>query len=255
MKKTLFLIIAMVAGGSLMAQTLGQNELAELKASFNNDAFAKSIHNILSTNKGIKALSYNPSSVVGTDDFFKYNVEVSGITDQKSSGRCWMFTSMNQLRPIVMKKYNIKSFDFSHNYSYFWDILEKANLFLENVIATSDKPFGDRAVDNLFQSPVGDGGVWNLFFNIGEKYGVVPADIMPETEQSNSTGQFLGIVNERLRKGGYDIRQVYEKAKTTMMSGLAGDPQTNAEKVKMETLKDVYRVLAICLGEPPTEFT
>ena len=255
MKKTLFLIIAMVAGGSLMAQTLGQNELAELKASFNNDAFAKSIHNILSTNKGIKALSYNPSSVVGTDDFFKYNVEVSGITDQKSSGRCWMFTSMNQLRPIVMKKYNIKSFDFSHNYSYFWDILEKANLFLENVIATSDKPFGDRAVDNLFQSPVGDGGVWNLFFNIGEKYGVVPADIMPETEQSNSTGQFLGIVNERLRKGGYDIRQVYEKAKTTMMSGLAGDPHTNAEKVKMETLKDVYRVLAICLGEPPTEFT
>ena len=96
MKKTLFLIIAMVAGGSLMAQTLGQNELAELKASFNNDAFAKSIHNILSTNKGIKALSYNPSSVVGTDDFFKYNVEVSGITDQKSSGRCWMFTSMRE---------------------------------------------------------------------------------------------------------------------------------------------------------------
>lgn len=255
MKKTLFLIIAMVAGGSLMAQSLGQNELSELKASFNNDAFAKSIHNIIATNKGIKALAYNPAAVQGTDDFFKYNVEVSGITDQKSSGRCWMFTSMNQLRPAVMKKYNIKTFDFSHNYSYFWDILEKANLFLENVIKTSDKPFGDRAVDELFRSPVGDGGVWNLFYNIGEKYGVVPAEIMPETEQSNATGQLLGIVNERLRKGGYEIRQVFEKAKTFMMSGLAGDPHTNAEKVKMATLKDVYRVLAICLGEPPTEFT
>ena len=255
MKKTLFLIIAMVAGGSLMAQSLGQNELSELKASFNNDAFAKSIHNIIATNKGIKALAYNPAAVQGTDDFFKYNVEVSGITDQKSSGRCWMFTSMNQLRPAVMKKYNIKTFDFSHNYSYFWDILEKANLFLENVIKTSDKPFGDRAVDELFRSPVGDGGVWNLFYNIGEKYGVVPADVMPETEQSNSTGQFLGIVNERLRKGGYEIRQVFEKALKVMRSGISGDPHTNAEKVKMETLKDVYRVLAICLGEPPTEFT
>ena len=245
----------MVAGGSLMAQSLGQNELSELKASFNNDAFAKSIHNIIATNKGIKALAYNPAAVQGTDDFFKYNVEVSGITDRKSSGRCWMFTSMNQLRPAVMKKYNIKTFDFSHNYSYFWDILEKANLFLENVIKTSDKPFGDRAVDELFRSPVGDGGVWNLFYNIGEKYGVVPADVMPETEQSNSTGQFLGIVNERLRKGGYEIRQVFEKALKVMRSGISGDPHTNAEKVKMETLKDVYRVLAICLGEPPTEFT
>ena len=255
MKKTALFLIAMLLGGSLMAQQLGQSELAELKTSFNNDAFAKSIHNIIIANKGIKALAYDPSVVQGTDDFFKYSVNVSGITDQKSSGRCWMFTSMNQLRPIVMKKYNIKDFDFSHNYSYFWDILEKANLFLENVIETADKPFGDRAVDNLFQSPVGDGGVWNLFYNIGEKYGVVPADVMPETEQSNSTGQFLGIVNERLRKGGYEIRQIYEKAKTTMMSGIAGDLHTNAEKLKMKTLKDVYRVLAICLGEPPAEFT
>ena len=255
MKKTALFLIAMLLGGSMMAQQLGQSELAELKTSFNNDAFAKSIHNIIIANKGIKALAYDPSVVQGTDDFFKYSVNVSGITDQKSSGRCWMFTSMNQLRPIVMKKYNIKDFDFSHNYSYFWDILEKANLFLENVIETADKPFGDRAVDNLFQSPVGDGGVWNLFYNIGEKYGVVPADVMPETEQSNSTGQFLGIVNERLRKGGYEIRQIYEKAKTTMMSGIAGDLHTNAEKLKMKTLKDVYRVLAICLGEPPAEFT
>ena len=255
MRKTALFLIAMTACSSLMAQQLGQAELSELKTSFNNDGYAKSIHNIISTTKGIKALAYNPSAVQGTDDFFKYSVNVSGITDQKSSGRCWMFTSMNHLRPVVMKKYNVKNFDFSHNYSYFWDILEKANLFLENVIATSDKPFGDRAVDNLFQSPVGDGGVWNLFYNIGEKYGVVPADVMPETEQSNSTGQFLGIVNERLRKGGYEIRQVYEKALKVMSSGVSGDPHRNAEKVKMETLKDVYRVLAICLGEPPVEFT
>ncbi|MBR4802017.1 MAG: biotin transporter BioY, partial [Bacteroidales bacterium] len=255
MKKTLFFILAMILGGSLMAQEIGENELAELRASFNNDSYAKSIHNIIVTNKGIKALAYDPSVAQGADDFFKYSVDVNGITDQKSSGRCWMFTSMNHLRPAAMKKYNLKNFDFSHNYSYFWDILEKANLFLENVISTSNLPFGDRTVDNLFRSPVGDGGVWNLFYNIGEKYGVVPAEVMPETEQSNSTGQFLGIVNERLRKGGYEIRQIFEKAKTVMMSGIDGDPYHNAEKKKMATLKDVYRILAICLGEPPTEFT
>ena len=255
MKKCALFLIAVLTGGGLMAQQLGQKELTELKNSFNNDAYAKSIHNIISANRGIKNLSYDPAVVRGTDDFFKYTTNVSGITDQKSSGRCWMFTSMNQLRPIVMQKYKIKSFDFSHNFNYFWDILEKANLFLENVIATAEKPFGDRAVDNLFQYPVGDGGVWNLFYNIGEKYGVVPAEVMPETEHSNATSQFLGIVNERLRKGGYEIRKIYEDAKIVMHSGTMGDPYANAQKVKMATLKDIYRVLAICLGEPPAEFT
>ncbi len=255
MKKIILMAAVLLYSGSLVAQSLGTAELKNLKESFNNDAYAKSIHNIVSSNKNIKALAYDASVARDADDFFKYRVDVKGITDQKSSGRCWMFTSMNNLRPIVMRKYNINNFDFSHNYNYFWDILEKANLFLENVIRTKDRDYDDREVAFYFSYPVGDGGVWNLFYNIAGKYGVVPKQVMPETEHSNNTSAMVGIINERLRKGGNEIREKTAESMRVMRSGIEGDLYTNLQKIKMATLKDVYRVLAICLGEPPTEFT
>ncbi|MBQ1167785.1 MAG: biotin transporter BioY, partial [Bacteroidales bacterium] len=187
------------------------------------------------------------------DHLFKYKADVSGITDQQRSGRCWLFTSTNQIRPLVMKKYNLASFNFSNNYCYFWDIFEKANLFLENVIATADRDFDDRAVVTFFRAPVADGGVWNLFYNVVEKYGIVPASVMPETANSNNTSQMLSILSERLRKAGYEIRE----ASAVPAKGKKAVAQ-RADKVfaiKMAALKDVYRVLALCLGEPPAEFT
>ena len=152
-----------------------------------------------------------------------------------------------------MKKYNLASFNFSNNYCYFWDIFEKANLFLENVIATADRDFDDRAVVTFFRAPVADGGVWNLFYNVVEKYGIVPASVMPETANSNNTSQMLSILSERLRKAGYEIRE----ASAVPAKGKKAVAQ-RADKVfaiKMAALKDVYRVLALCLGEPPAEFT
>jgi len=152
---------------------------------------------------------------------------------------------MNQLRPIAMEKYNVSSFDFSHNYNYFWDLFEKANLFLENVIRTSDKDFGDREVTTLFGSPVDDGGVWNLFYNLGIKYGVVPDCVMPETEHSNNTGEMRGVLKENLRVNGYKLREAAAK----------GAKVTELRKMKVDFLKETYRILALCLGVPPTEFT
>lgn len=133
---------------------------------------------------------------------------MKGITNQLSSGRCWMFTSMNVLRPSIMKKYNLSQFDFSHNYLYFWDIFEKSNLFLENIIATAKQPMDDRTVVEYFKAPVGDGGVWNLYYNAAEKYGVVPQEVMPETAHSNNTSQMVSIINEKLRQGGYELREM-----------------------------------------------
>ncbi len=257
MKKSSLLILALALSPILWGQNqaIGTQELKEIQDSYKKDANTKAIHNIVIANRAIKTLSYNSEIAQHNDDFFKYRVDVKGITDQKSSGRCWMFTSMNNLRPIVMKKYNINKFDFSHNFNYFYDILEKANLFLENIIRTGYQDIDDREVVFYFQSPVGDGGVWNLFYNIGEKYGVVPDVIMPETEHSNNTSQLISIVNERLRKGGYDIRTAFEESKYIAHSGLMGSITHQANEIKMSTLKDVYRVLALCLGEPPTEFT
>ena len=230
--------------GSLGAQTIGAGELQQIKAGFVKDANTAALQNMLTQDNNIKNKTLNWDMQGKIDHYFKYRVNVKGITNQYNSGRCWMFTSMNVLRPSVMEKYNVASFDFSHNYNYFWDIFEKSNLFLENMIATADKDMDDREVVTFFRSPVDDGGVWNLFYNVAEKYGVVPQSVMPETAHSNDTQQMIGIIKERLRGGGYKIREM----------AAAGKKEADLRAEKITVLKDIYRVLALCLGEPPVEF-
>ena len=166
------------AAATATAQNLGEQELGQLKGSFVKDAHTTAVQNILLGDNNIKNKTKDLSKIHEVDHFFKYRAEVKGITNQYSSGRCWMFTSLNALRPTAQEKYGYSKFDFSHNYNYFWDILEKSNLYLENIIRTAGKEITDQEVTWYLQSPVGDGGVWNLFFNIGEKYGVVPKDVM-----------------------------------------------------------------------------
>lgn len=248
MRKLLFAVslFFLCNPGGMFAQTIGNKELNEIKSSFVKDAHTTALQNMLTEDNNIKKKALNHDLQGKIDHYFKYRTDVKGITDQKSSGTCWMFTSMNVLRPTVMKKYDLNSFDFSHSYTYFWDIFEKANLFLENIIGTVGKDIkNDQEVVNLFRSPVGDGGVWNMFYNIAEKYGVVPQSVMPATAHSNSTGQMVGILNERLRAGGYKLRGMAAEGKNI--------EDLRAEKTVI--LKDVYRVLALCLGEPPAEFT
>lgn len=241
-------VLALTLAGSSIAQTKGtidKTTLNEIRSSFNNDASTKAIHNAITNSKSIRDIALNRSKVGATDHYFKYRVDVTGITNQKSSGRCWMFTAMNTIRPNIIKDLNFKSFNFSHNYNYFWDIFEKSNLFLENIIATADKDIDDREVVRYLGSPIDDGGVWNSFFNVAKKYGVVPAEVMPETSVSNNTGQLNSILKEKLRGEAYKIREL---AKT----------KGNAKKIeetKLAALKDVYRILALTLGEPPVDFT
>ena len=245
---------ALFLAAFLSAQTLTSEVIKEVQQSFDRDAAATvAMQNILTATADIKSAALSHANEGAVDHLFKYKADVSGITDQQRSGRCWLFTSTNQIRPLVMKKYNLASFNFSNNYCYFWDIFEKANLFLENVIATADRDFDDRAVVTFFRAPVADGGVWNLFYNVVEKYGIVPASVMPETANSNNTSQMLSILSERLRKAGYEIRE----ASAVPAKGKKAVAQ-RADKVfaiKMAALKDVYRVLALCLGEPLAEFT
>lgn len=245
MKKTLFLAASVLLCLSASAQSIGDKELKDIRSSFVKDPSTKALQNVITSDKDLKTHVYNRDNAGKVDHFFKYRVTVSGITDQKSSGRCWMFTSMNVLRPEVMRKYNLKEFDFSHNYCFFWDLFEKSNLFLENVIGTADRDMTDRDVANYFGSPIGDGGVWNLFWDIAEKYGVVPQSVMPETAHSDNTSQMDAILKEYLRTCGWKLREA-------VASG-AGTKAVRAQKV--EYMKGVYRILALCLGEPPAEFT
>lgn len=245
MKKTIITTVILLACAPLFAQQITATDLKEIQGSFQKNASTKAIQNILTNDKNIRENALNREVQGQIDHYFKYRADVKGITNQYSSGRCWMFTSMNVLRPSVMKKYNINQFDFSHNYLYFWDIFEKANLFLENIIATTDKTMDDRAVVEYFKAPVGDGGVWNLYYNAAQKYGVVPQEVMPETAHSNNTSQMVNLINEKLRMGGYTLREMTENGKKAK--------DLRAEK--KEILKDVYRILALCLGEPPHQFT
>ncbi|MFI3295162.1 MAG: C1 family peptidase [Rikenellaceae bacterium] len=247
MKLTLTLLALSLSSVTLYAQNgaISTTDLNEIKSSFTQDATTKALRNAIRSNSNLKTLALN-TDVAGTvDNNFKYKVTLNKtITNQLSSGRCWMFTSMNVLRPQLVEKYNLKSFDFSQNFNYFWDLFEKSNLFLENIIATASADMDDREVVCYFQSPIDDGGVWNHFYNVSKKYGVVPKSVMPETVHSNNTSSMVSILKERLRKGGFDIRE----------AAASGKKASALEDIKISVMKDVYRVLALCLGEPPVEF-
>ena len=176
----------------------------------------------------------------------KFSVEVTthGITDQKSSGRCWLFAALNILREEVCKDLNLDSFELSQSYLSFYDHLEKANSFLEKIIETAAEPLDDRKVYKLLDSPVGDGGWWEYFQGLCRKYGVVPKEAMKETYQSSNTASMNGLISMQLRQYAMDIRR-------EMAEG-ASAQQIREEKPRM--LNKIYNILAICLGEPPVRF-
>ena len=245
MKKAFLFAAALTLCLGAAAQTIGKNELKEIQGSFLKDPATVALQNVLSHNNDVNALAQNLANEGKLDTYFKYEVDVKGITNQRSSGRCWLFASLNELRPVAAKKLNIKEFYFSQNYCSFWDLFEKSNLFFENIIATANRDINDRDVVNYLKSPIGDGGVWNHFIDVAEKYGVVPADVMPETENSNATANMRRILTEKLRDGAWTLRQL----------AAGGAKEKALRKEKIEIMKQVYRILALCLGEPPTEFT
>lgn len=248
MKNFILAGAATLVGLAAMAQPNGgvtPGMLSQIKQSYStNDPNTRAITNAL-THVDAKKLAESNAFEGKTDHYFKYKVDVSGITDQKSSGRCWMFTSLNLLRPKAMKQLNTAEFEFSESYLYFYDLLEKSNLFLENVVATAGSPMNDRKVEWFFKSPIDDGGTWAGFTNLVDKYGLVPKTAMPETNSSSNTSAMGSILKTKLREDGLVLRDmVAKKAKPEAVA---------AQKVAM--LGEVYRILALNLGEPPTTFS
>ncbi|HCT29352.1 MAG TPA: biotin transporter BioY [Bacteroidales bacterium] len=248
MRGTYLLTIGALLISSLVHSQNGSISNAELsiirKAYDKNDASTRAITNAL-TNTDIKNLVVNRENVGKTDHYFKYRIKTGNITDQKSSGRCWMFTSLNTFRNKVAEKLNMSTFEFSENYLYFWDIFEKSNLFLENVIATAQKPWDDRYVEWFFKAPVDDGGMWSSYINLVEKYGVVPKNVMPETNSSSNTSQLQRIINQKIREQGYILREMLADKKVK---------SEDIQKEKIKMMGSIYRILCLNLGEPPTEF-
>ena len=216
--------------------------LRELRSSANLDAPERALQNIVIAN----GMSFNNAvRSQQPDDVFTYRVPQTGITDQKQSGRCWLFTGLNILRAEAVAKHNLATpFFFSQCYSFFYDQLEKSNLFLQAVIDTRSLPMSDQTVDWLFKHPIQDGGQFTGVSDNLMKYGVVPAEVMPETVASNRTAQLSSLLATILRQGGIRIREVAGKG--------ASEQKLNTEK--KELLKAVYKLLVINLGEPPLSF-
>ena len=244
-------VATLCAGYSAYAQqTAGSPEggisaemLSEISKGYAGDADDRAIRNALA-GSSIATLAVNADNAAMIDTHFSDRVKTKGITDQQSSGRCWLFTGLNVLRAKMIDKYDLPGMEFSQNYLFFYDQLEKANLFLQGIIDTKDLPFEDRKVDWLFSNPLSDGGQFTGVSNLIVKYGLVPSDAMPETYQSNNTSNMATLIKLKLREYGLDLRE----------AAAEGASAKKLQKMKVEQLSEVYRMLALCLGEPVKEF-
>ncbi len=243
MKKTTLLAVAMLVGAlALNAQNKGgisADLLGEISKGYEGTAADKALRNALNTTP-INTLALNADNLP-VDTRFSDMVTTKGRTNQLSSGRCWLFTGLNVLRAKMIEKFDMGPVMLSQNYVFFYDQLEKANLFLQGIIDTKNLPDDDRKVDWLFSNPIGDGGQFTGVSNLIMKYGVVPAEVFPESLNANNTSQMRAQLALKLREDGLRLRQAPKG--------------TDLQKMKVEQLKEIYRILALCLGVPPTEFT
>ena len=196
------------------------------------------------TSKGLSAVAKNPEAAAKDTTVFDIEVKQGERTDQKRSGRCWMFASLNTMRARVIKKYDLKNFEFSQAYPLFWDKLEKSNWFFENILSTLDEPTDGRMIAFLLFDPIGDGGQWDMFRALVEKYGLVPKEAMPECANSENTTSMDKFLTRYLRGCAAKLRHAHEDGVT--------DEALHA--MKDEFMGNVYNYLVICLGMPPKSF-
>ncbi len=195
------------------------------------------------TQTAVDDLALDREIVVRTDRSVSHLLDDWTATNQKSSGRCWLFAGLNLLRVGAMAKMNLKSFEFSQNHVMFWDKLERANYFLESIIDTADRDVDDRTVAYLLQTVAGDGGQWNMFAALVKKHGLVPKSAMPETQSSSATNRMNDILRRILRQGARDLR------------ASAKDGQAAMRQRKQDIVEVVHRVLCMHLGTPPERFS
>ena len=230
---------AQTANGGIDAKMLN-----ELKESYKPTTAEKALQNVMLSNS-IKVLSLNQDNLNELDTYFSHSVPSKGITDQKSSGRCWLFTGMNVLRAKMIANEDLGAFEFSQVYNFFYDQLEKSNLFLQGVIDTRKKPYDDRTVEWLFKNPLSDGGTFTGVADLIAKYGIVPKGVMKESYTSENTSAFSALLQTKLREFGLELRKAHE----------SGKKEKELQNLKKEQLKVVYKMLAQVYGVPPTEFT
>ena len=242
-----FVAAQKTAGGGISQQMLTTIEAAQQTNAGNATyrALTNAISNALAVN-AIDDLAKNRANAGAIDTQFSVETPKQSITDQKSSGRCWMFSAMNVLRADFSRQHDDSlTVEFSQDYLFFYDQLEKANLMLQGVIDTAKEPMESERARFFFQHPIGDGGTYCGLADLAPKYGLVPAEVFPETFSAENTSKMRALITSKLREFGLELRRmVADKKKADAIA-----------KRKTEMLSEVYRMLVLTLGEPIKEFT
>ena len=254
MKRSCFIILSLfhfyIAGTfvTAIAQTkdggISQQMLQQIQQQNAPTASDRALRNALAAN-AIDNLAQNQANAGELDTYFSVETKKQSITDQKSSGRCWMFSGLNVLRSNFAKRTDSLTVDLSQDYLFFWDQLEKANLMLQGVIDTAKEPIDAQRVQFFFHYPLNDGGTFCGVADLAEKYGLVPSAIRPETYSADNTSKMSSIIKSKLREQGLELRRMVA----------AGKKANAIQQRKTEMLSEIYHMLVITLGEPVREFT
>ena len=244
MKRNLILtacLFALLVSAQAQTGGISQEMLRDIQRS--QQPVNRAIANAIAANS-IEALAKNHQNARAFDTYFSIETPKQSITDQKSSGRCWMFSGLNVLRSNLAQRDSV-SMEFSQAYLFFWDQLEKANLMLQGVIDTAKEPIDHQRVQFFFHHPINDGGTFCGVSDLVDKYGLVPAEVMPESYSSDNTSMAAKIVSSKLREFGLQLRDMVAAKKSA----------ADINKAKTQMLAEVYRILCLTIGEPVQSFT
>lgn len=244
MKRIIFSALVVASAVAQAQSDITPQVLQSLQQSYTATPAQKAARNALA-GATIAAMAQNQENIPSPDTNFSVEVKNTGISDQQKSGRCWLFTGTNVLRHKAMAKLEVENFFFSQVYLFFYDQLEKSNLFLQGIIDTRKQAVDSEMVSWLFKNPLSDGGTYTGVADLVTKYGVVPKDVMPETTISDNTNEFCGHLKRKLREFGILLREASEK----------GASEKQLEAMKVEQLKTVYNMLVLAYGNPPQQFT
>lgn len=255
MNKSIQLLLLLLCAGlfvSLGCQSVsGQNKggitpdmMNQIRTSYQSTPANRALGNAI-RNVSIKSIAINKDGHSKLDNFFSDEVKSKGITNQQSSGRCWLFSGLNVLRAKVIAKYDLDAFQFSQAHTFFYDQLEKSNLFLQGIIDTRNKAMDDKMVEWLFKHPLSDGGQFTGVSDLLSKYGAVPSEVMPETFSTDNTSTMARLISLKLKEYALELRKM----------GQDKQSMKQIEVRKTEMLGVVYKMLVLNMGEPPAHFT
>lgn len=225
-----------------MTHELTLDEIAKFQQDYQQNKQNK-IAELAVVNNGVQKASFNGEGIRDLNRTFSIEIPTDNVTDQKQSGRCWLFAALNVLRHKFAKQYHTKNFTFSQSYLFFWDRIERANIFFNHILETADKPVDDRTVHFYLQAPDTDGGQWHMAISLIRKYGLVPTYAQDESFTANNTAAFNQALNMKLREDGLVLRKLAQAGKNDEI-----------EQKRQEYLSEIYRMAVIAFGQPVQKF-